>query len=222
MGSILLGSLLGNLDDITIDNIVEDNDYHAKVQDIFTLSKVSANDIEVITVTGSRIPSPRYKPFIIDSYEHTYNTWQPPRFWTIIEDPVNAARDAGCDSLRGDEPENCDPDIARASLRPNGCSDRGLGFGWSSYFRASCNDHDICYGRTSSTQKECDVRFHRLMELQCLNKPPASTTRDLCYHNARYYYRGVRVGGAGPFKDAQIDRACVDWDDEVKYYGCKW
>ncbi|NOU50130.1 hypothetical protein HG263_06195 [Pseudoalteromonas sp. JBTF-M23] len=222
-GSILLSGLLVNLDDVAIDNVIEDSDYtyQRSLSAVFTISTAKASNIEVITVTGNRIPAYTYRPEltrIATNLAYTY--LDDPRIASRYPSLEIAYRDAGCDALPGEKPVGCNPTEARASLLPNGCSSFGVGAGWDGYFKSSCNKHDLCYGYASSNQTDCDNMFFREMEIQCLNAPPRNTSTRLCNHNANLYRTAVRSLGHSFFKDAQLDRACVNWDEEYRSFAC--
>lgn len=100
----------------------------------------------------------------------------------------------------------------------NGC---GSGDGWfTNYilnpigkiwnFTSICDAHDRCYGTCNTSRSICDKTFYNQMLDSCRTYPKPLPA--ICAADALAFYDGVRLGGTGPFSDAQGESCwCDPW-----------
>jgi hypothetical protein len=184
--------------------------------------------IEVITITHDRMSVSNYYGFLANAmmmstgggYRNGCDGYDPYscEYDTARDNQIDPTRDRACDTVSETRPTTC-PD-SRPSLAPNGCSDYGLSFSYGQDFAPSCNTHDICYTTMNVTKGACDQILVDDMYDQCYDDEINGLSGPGCTFVISGFYHAVTLFGGSKFKQAQLDRTCVNWHEERSAWGC--
>lgn len=91
-------------------------------------------------------------------------------------------------------------------------------------FAPGCDVHDVCYGTCGSDRKKCDDDMRTAMQTACLKQWGGSlVTLPLlaaCFKVADVYHSAVRLGGEGPWEQAQREDCECCHPVPMLYCGC--
>ncbi|TDF37154.1 hypothetical protein EYS14_13420 [Alteromonadaceae bacterium M269] len=217
---------LGNYSVDESSYINEDNDYTlseiVKKLGNFGVNSASAN-VEVIVVTGERIPAPKFVPRIRSFAAGGVSFGENDESTAREEE---AQREVACQRFEeNNQPVGCFRAPNPLDLLPNGCSapraedltgvaralfeqiEPVVDF-TNDFFESQCNDHDRCYTSLGASKIDCDVGFRVNLNRRCVGAAQAGISRTACEGAAGLYVGAVIALGGEAFTTAQANSAC--------------
>lgn len=184
------------------------------------------DEIEVITISGSRYKRPAYITTIRVSELNVQSYWD-------LRDDVRAEyyedlRDE-CEALSWKKPLGCSLSNL-PNLQPDGCSTEFAGVDffnyWDGIFVTDCNQHDQCFTDLNGSYSACNEKMRQSMLDTCSEKNSEAIANGLlfqtseCWSKTSEYFIGVNTPiGKSKYTQAQKGAACVHWG-ETYIDGC--